>query len=169
MKKRKVNLKVIFLFVFSLILSIFFMKVPVTEQAKLVSVFFQISSVIFAILGIWIAILDPVSILEKVPTERESSRGKLAKALFPQLKITTAVFIVTLIINFSLPLLKYWNPISNSHILLRISFGFVLSFLFILQVWAIIGTLQPIFIIRSKERQDKTVVRYRKRDDDNLS
>src|SRR5690625_6409517 len=77
MKKRKVNLKVIFLFVFSLILSIFFMKVPVTEQAELVSVFFQISSVIFAILGIWIAILDPVSILEKVPTERESSRGKL--------------------------------------------------------------------------------------------
>jgi len=161
--EKSIKLQIIIFIVISLLLSFLFQKVPIEEQAELISILFQISTVIFAIFGIWIAVLNPTTILEYEPSKELTRRSKIAEVLFSELIITTIVFIATIILKFIVPLSKYWVSITAYNKLINASLGFFISLLFILQIRAIIGSLIPIFAIRISEKQNKKVQEMRSR------
>src|SRR5690625_822434 len=118
--------------------------VSIDEQAQLLSVLLQVSTVLFAIIGVWIAVLDPTSFLEKLPDEILSPRNELALKLIPQLITTTIVFIITISMKFITPILRVQTFLLINPLFIRSAYGFILTALFLAQIWVIVGTMLPI-------------------------
>lgn len=129
------------------------------KQFQMVSTLFTIAPVLFGILGVWVAMLDPSVILDQKPTDTQTRRTELALEFSPLLIMATLVFIGIVILQFSEPLLPsewfeyFWG---------RAILGMVISFLYLIEILVLIGTLLPLARVQKKRREDLLRRKYRK-------
>lgn len=137
-------------------------NVRIQMQVTILPDLIQVSTILFAILGVWVAVLDPTTLLNKNPSNELTPRSKLALKFIPLLVITTIVFLLTVLIKFITPLLVLFITPSVQLIpLYRASYGFIITLLFVAEIWVIIGTLLPIANVLKKEREDNVKKGYR--------
>ena len=141
-----------------------FRFVSIENQASLLTDLLQISAILFAILGIWIAILDPTSILEKKPSSDLSSRSTLALDLIPPLILSTTALIITVLLKFITPILSVINAPSSYIPFFRSIYGIIITSIVIAEIWVIIATLLPIASVLIKNEIDRIKKDYRNRE-----
>lgn len=135
-------------------------NVGLDSQLGMVETLFPIASVVFGILGVWIAVLDPSAVLDRVPTDTSTPRtADLAIDLSPVLVMATVVFLGVIVLRFSGPLLPdEWFAVFWSKAVL----GTIVSSLYVLEIVVLIeGSLRPIAKARRKRREDKLRQGYR--------
>ncbi|QKY70290.1 hypothetical protein [Lentibacillus sp. CBA3610] len=151
----KRTLLIVVSLIFSVLSASYFRFVPITDQLSLITDLLQVSSILFAILGVWVAVLDPTTLLNKVPTSEITPRSKLAMDFVPLLIVATLVFLSVVLIKFITPLLSVLLIPSEQLIpIYRILYGFVITILFLAEIWVIIGTLMPLTKVLKKKRYD---------------
>jgi hypothetical protein len=139
-------------------LLIAFRCVGLSGQLEMVKALFTISPVIFGILGVWVAVLDPSVVLNQQPSDERSPRTELALEFSPLLVIATFVFITVVLLRFASPLLPdawFW------HFSGRMALGTVISCLYLLELYILLMTLLPIAKVMIKNREDTLRRRYR--------
>lgn len=111
----------------------------------------EISSIIFAVIGAWIAIIFPgalTKIFKKgISIEDKSKEVLRVKLLIQPMILSTISIIISVFIEFSSPIIKsikFFTDIKG--ILLSFSYGLLAS-LFLLEVWCLIMALIPTQII----------------------
>lgn len=139
-------------------LLIAFRDVGLSGQVELAKALFAIAPVIFGILGVWVAVLDPSVVLNQQPLEEQSPRTELALEFSPLLVIATFVFMGVILLRFASPLL----PASwFDDFLARMALGSVVSCLYLLEIYVLLMTLLPIAKVLKKNREDALRRRYR--------
>jgi phosphotransferase system glucose/maltose/N-acetylglucosamine-specific IIC component len=141
------------------VLSVFFYNygrnVPIQKQISLYESLRNTSSIIFGVMGAWMAIIYPDTLSTIIRNKKDSTpedRRKLqemGKVLSP-LIYSTIILIVVLLVGITEPLLKQ-IPILMSHskIIRGLSYSLI-SLLTILQIWSILLTLLPADIVVRK-------------------
>lgn len=135
-------------------------SIGLARQLEMVEALFPVASVIFGILGVWIAVLDPSAVLDRVPTDTSTPRtADLAIDLSPVLVMATVVFLGVIVLRFSGPLLpgewfiSFWS---------KAVLGTIVSFLYVMEVVVLVeSSLRPIAKARRKHREDKVRQDYR--------
>jgi len=159
----KKTLLVVVSFILLFLIVFGFKSVPIKIQLPMLTDLLQISAILFAILGVWVAVLDPTTLLNKLPTSELTPRSKLALDFIPLLMVTTLVFILVVIIKFTTPLLILLLSSSTKFApFYRGILGAVITVLFIAEIWVVIGTLMPLAKVLKKVREDKLKEKYRK-------
>lgn len=152
-------------FIFASLIIVFtltFLLVPIKDQLLLIPILFRISTVLFAILGAWIEVLDPTTFLSNLPTKDLSPRNQLALKLIPLLITTTVVFVLTIIMKFLTPIFTILLiPYQEYSTYFRGAFGFIITILFFTQIWVIVGTLLPVVQVLVKRKDDLHSSDYR--------
>lgn len=135
-------------------------SIGLNRQLEMVETLFPVASVIFGILGVWIAVLDPSAVLDRVPTDTSTPRtAHLAIDLSPVLVMATVVFLGVIVLRFSGPLLpSEWFTLFWSKAVL----GTIVSALYVMEVVVLVkSSLQPIAKARRKRREDELRQGYR--------
>lgn len=135
-----------------------FRNVPLPKQLELVSALFTIAPVVFAILGVWIAVLDPSLVLNQNPSDKPNQRTSLALEFSPLLVIATFVFVGVIIMRFAGPLLpeSWFENFWGTMVL-----GTIISSLYAMEIYVLIMTLLPVARVHKKSREDSLRRRYR--------
>lgn len=144
-------------------------NIPVSEQLPLFDSLRETASIIFTVMGIWIAVIFP-EVLQRLAhpragarSEKEKNYNTVRKLIFPMI-LSTFVIGIVLLLGISVPVLEHvtWAK-KYSPELRRISFAMlgVLSYgLF----WSLIGTLIPQDIVLSGikriEDRKRLIARY---------
>jgi len=136
--------------------------VPLLEHQKLVGSLLTASSMIFAIIGAWIAVLDPLVFLESPASQPEGERTQLAFKLIPLLMVATVVLCATLFLTFVYPFVVEgarrmedgWLKVCQT------ASGGVITALYLAELWVIVSTLLPVAKLRRKKRSDEVWRNY---------
>ncbi len=134
-------------------------NVDASQQQALIDQLLTVASVVFGILGVWIAILDPSLVLNRKPTETLDERAQLALEFSPLLIVATLTFVVTIVLRFISPLLPaewlggFWGSFRA---------GTIIGGLYILEVGVLLLTLLPLAKSLRKIRQDRVRREHRK-------
>jgi protein-S-isoprenylcysteine O-methyltransferase Ste14 len=154
--KRLVVVMIIFL-VAGLIGAFCFSDISLQKQASAAQGLLNAGITLFAILGVWIAVLDPSRMLDKLPDQETSEREKLAQdLLFPWIA-ATLIFALSFVLVFVIHLF----PVElNSPWILRI-FGFFITFLFFCILYILTGTMLPVARLRYRQREKNLRKQYR--------
>lgn len=135
-------------------------SIGLDRQLEMVEILFPVAAVVFGILGVWIAVLDPSAVLDRVPTDSSTPRtAHLAIDLSPVLVMATVVFLGAIVLRFSGLLLpsEWFTPFWSKAVL-----GTIVSSLYVMEVMVLIqGSLQPIAKARRKRRDDELRQGYR--------
>ena len=137
-----------------------FPHVAISKQEILVDLIIKVSSILFGIIGVWIAVLNPTSLLGKLPSENIDSKTKLAISLTPEFVSSTIVLVVAVVMRFVTVYLG--EILFLTGVLLKIArftYGLILTILLLMQLWSIFGTLIPIYRVHRKQKIDE----YKKR------
>ncbi|MFY1053516.1 hypothetical protein ACOQNP_18010 [Ectopseudomonas khazarica] len=145
-------------------------KVPFSEQWPLYEALRTTASIIFAVVGAWLAIIYPERLRMSFRQDGNLAAAKNGKigALFTPIVHSTAILCVILFIGVLAPLLKridlfvpYVTPLRG------VSYG-VLAALTLWQLWTVILSFVPADIVASytahEERVDETIKGYRHRE-----
>lgn len=166
------KLFLIFLALPMLLLSFFLGKwIPLEEQKTVFESLTSITSNIFTILGIWLALFYPDTISkifnEKQKTEIKKlyyeEKNEIFKRLSLSLVITTFILILCILTNFIIPIIKnlsFFHPMKYQ---LR---GLFFSYLFglgILQIFTLLCALLPNSFIDTVLKRNKEDQEYAKR------
>jgi hypothetical protein len=136
-----------------------FRDVSLSGQLEMVKALFAIAPVIFGILGVWVAVLDPSVVLNQQPSDERSPRTDLAIEFSPLLVTATLVFVVVILLRFASPLFPdAWFD----HFLGRMALGTVVACLYLLEMYILLMTLLPIAKVLMKNREDALRQEYRK-------
>lgn len=142
-------------------------EVPFSEQWPLYEALRTTASIIFAVVGAWLAIIYPERLrmsFQKDGNVSATSNGRIG-ALFTPIVHSTAILCIILFIGVVAPLLKrvdlllpYTTPLRG------VSYG-VLAALTLWQLWTVILSFVPADIVAShtaqEERQQQTVDGYK--------
>ena len=145
--------------ILSLIGGWFFSEIPLERLSKSAQSLLWVGMTLFAILGVWISILDPSQVLDRKPSENKSNREQLGLDLFYPWLVSTFVFASSFVIIFILSFLPLYT--CNSYI--KGAFSFIICFLFLLNLYALLGTLVPIARIQRKIKISDFRQKYRKK------
>ena len=121
-------------------------KIPFKDQMPIYDGLRNTSSIIFAVMGAWIALLYP-SMLSKAfgkqPYEQKTSDIDDIKKLFRPLVYSTIILMIVIVMSFIVPLAKQINAlVTYKEIFRTISFT-IISTLSCMQLWSLIITLTP--------------------------
>ncbi|MBA3474874.1 MAG: hypothetical protein H0T57_16905 [Rubrobacter sp.] len=120
-----------------------FRNVSLGSQSELVKSLLTVAAIVFAILGVWVSVLDPAAVLDQKFSEPVSRKTQLAMKFAPLLRQATLLLAVTIALRFCLPLLPHPSDLVMREISRGIV-GFVIAFLYLWQVGILLGTLLPI-------------------------
>lgn len=142
--------------------------VPFAEQWPLYEALRVTASIIFAVVGAWLAIIYPERLrlsFQKNQSALASTNGGMS-ALFTPIVHSTAILCIILLIGVIVPLLKRVDLLMPYAEQLRgVSYG-VLTALTLWQLWTVILSFVPADIVKSstdhEERQQKTLKGYRR-------
>ncbi|AUO21164.1 MULTISPECIES: hypothetical protein [unclassified Pseudomonas] len=138
-------------------------SVPFQEQWPLFEALRATASIIFAVVGAWLAIIYPdrlkISFRKGEPSKPTNGSG-MAR-LFTPIVHSTAILCVVLLIGIIAPLLKRFDfLIEHVEVMRSLSYG-SLATLTLWQLWTVVLSLVPADIIKTKadheERQISTV------------
>lgn len=141
--------------------------VPFSEQWPLFEALRTTASIIFAVVGAWLAIIYPERLrmsFQKAEGTPVSSNGGMS-ALFTPIVHSTAILCIILLIGVVAPLLKRVDLLLPFAVPLRgVSYG-VLASLTLWQLWTVILSFVPADIVKShtdhEERHIQTTEGYR--------
>ena len=136
-----------------------FRDISFSRQSELVKALFTIAPVIFGILGVWVAVLDPSSILNRKPSDQPTERTNLELEFSPILVVATFVFVGVILLRFASPLLpvEWFNNFWGKMI-----FGTLVSSLYVMEIFVLLMTLLPLTRVQEKDHEDTLRRRYRK-------
>lgn len=117
--------------------------VELARQTELVTSLLTVATIVFAILGVWVSVLNPVAILDRKFPEPTSDSSRLAIKFAPLLRQATFLLALAILMRFCLPLVP---PLSSPLVqgLIQGIMGFMVTFLYIWQVGILLGTLLPL-------------------------
>jgi hypothetical protein len=138
---------------------LFFPHVELGRQSAVAQNLLGTSTALFAILGVWIAVLDPTQALDQRPGEQPSERERLAQDLLRPWIAATGVFGLSIILNFGLEIF----PLDVTNKLFLTASGFFVSLLFLSTLYVLIGTILPVIRLHYKYKEKRKRARYRKR------
>lgn len=141
-------------------------KISYAEYKDILGALLNISSIVFAIIGVWIAIIYPGAIgkafqpnLTSKDVENLNSDSTYLSELVETVLVSAFVLMMVLLIQFFVPILKVSIPNSYLSIVKIIGF-FVISFLTFLQLYAvnrvIIQNYHFLFQLRSSNVKAKS-------------
>jgi hypothetical protein len=127
----------------------FFADTGIEQQAAAARGLLSAGVALFAILGVWIAVLDPSKMLDKPPGHEPGEREQLARDLLSPWIAATVVFALAFVLNFVL------NAIASgmNHPYTKAISGFFLTFLFFLILYVLAGTMLPVARLRYRLRE----------------
>ncbi len=126
--------------------------IGISQQEALMDQLLTIAAVVFAILGVWISILDPSLVLNRKPTETLDERAQLALEYSPLLILATFIFATLIVLRLINPLLPavwlsgFWGVFAT---------GAIIGGLYILEIGVLLLTLLPLARAHRKIRQDR--------------
>lgn len=124
-------------------------NVPFSEQWVLYEGLRNTASIIFGVMGAWLAIVYP-EVLSNLLEERTFSGAQSYRKLIAPLVYSTSILIWVLMLGIVVPILKQIQFfVSYTNILRGISFS-ILCILTLLQIWALILTLLPADMTKRK-------------------
>jgi hypothetical protein len=154
--------RIIILIVFtaaSLAGSWFFADISIEQQAAAAQGLLSAGVALFAILGVWIAVLDPSKMLDKPPEQEPSQREQLARDLLSPWIAATIVFALAFVLNFTV---NAFAPGMDSRCVRGVS-GFFITFMFFLILYVLAGTMLPVVRLRYRLREKDKRHLYRSR------
>lgn len=130
-------------------------NIPFSEQWPLFEALRTTASIIFAVVGAWLAIIYPERLkFTFKPTEKKtSSNSNIGKLLHPAIN-STVILCVILVIGILAPIIKQFSFIQDSRDVARGISYFILVMLTIWQLWTIILTLIPADMIKIKSDEE---------------
>lgn len=136
-----------------------FPDVSLDRQVELARSLLAVSAIVFAILGVWVSVLDPTVVLDQQPAEEISARTRLAMRFSPLLQQMTIVLALVVALQFILPLI----PEARDALLgvTRGICGFFVTLLYIWQVGILVATLLPVTRSGSAITQHRARRRFR--------
>lgn len=137
-------LRPIVLLCFSAIAGIAGRDIPVSVQVGVLSALFQAASIIFGILGAWLAIVYPQELqnLFKKDVNLGEVGGLLERIFFP-LRISASVVIFCILHTWLSPLFHLLPIFETYKTLVRQANFFFISFAVLATLWALIGVFHP--------------------------
>ncbi len=157
--------RIIILIVFtaaSLAGSWFFADISIEQQAAAAQGLLSAGVALFAILGVWIAVLDPSRMLDKPPDHEPGQREQLAQDLLSPWIAATIVFALAFVLNFAV---NAFAPGMDSRCA-RGVFGFFITFMFFLVLYVLAGTMLPVVRMRYRLREKGLREKYRNKQKD---
>lgn len=128
--------------------------IPFSTQWPLYEALRTTASIIFAVIGAWMAIIYPERL--KISFHNQSSQNEDGvKKLFTPIVHSTSILIVILIIGIAIPIIKTCTAIIPYTAFLRGASYAVLTILTLWQAWTIFLTFIPIDIIKSSVDNDR--------------
>jgi hypothetical protein len=132
--------------------------IPVERLSKAAEGLFAAAMSLFAILGVWIAVLDPTRMLDKKPSEAKTERERLAEDLLKPWLGATVVFGLAFVFNFGVHLLLGQESLFFAR---YVCIVFV-NFLFLMNIYVLLGTVLPVVRVRCICRENELRNNYRK-------
>ena len=137
--------------------------VPFSEQWPLYEALRTTASIIFAVVGAWLAIIYPERLklsFQQVTSDRPVTNGGLSRLFTPVVHSTTILCII-LFLGVMAPLLKRVDILQEHVAIFRgISYG-VLTALTLWQLWTVVLSLIPADIVKShvdhEDRRNRTI------------
>ncbi len=160
-----------FLVILILLLSVYFgyfygKTVSVKDQLPLYKSLRDLSAIIFAIMGAWIAIIFPNALANIFKTDTSRIKRSLEiqriRLLTIPMFLSTGSIIISIGVEFFYPILKQLNFfLSISKTLRGFSYSLI-AILFIIQIWCLIMALLPTQLISDdvkQKREEKKVAK----------
>lgn len=123
-------------------------KIEISSQMGIYKSLRDVSVVIFAILGVWIAVVSP-DILQRIYRDgasTESAKKELnrVKLLSVPMFIAASCFCIIIIVEFLYPALKHVHFLVSNKIYVRIISYLFLYLILIVQAWSLFVAILPI-------------------------
>lgn len=135
-----------------------FPTVPLIQQQGLAQFLATTAATLFAILGVWIAVLDPKTLLDSPVTASPPDSRSLSVQLFRPWLYATSVFAIAVIHAFVLGAgASLWD---GNRAIQQVS-GALLVFSLLLLLNTLLGTLLPVAHLQRKERERRIRAEYR--------
>ncbi len=138
-------------------------RVPFEDQWPLYEAIRTTASIIFAVVGAWLAIIYPdrLKLSFRQPTGAKVSNGGNMARMFTPIVHSTAILCLVLLIGIIAPLLKRIDfLLAHIEVMRSLSYG-TLAILTLWQLWTVVLSLVPADIVASKanhdERHKKTI------------
>jgi len=135
-----------------------FSDIPIDRLLKASEGLFSAAMALFAILGVWIAVLDPTRMLDKKPGEDMTKREQLAQDLLHPWIGAIVVFGLTFVFQFGAHLFL----VGNIPLWVAYSCRVVVVFLFLMNIYVLWGTVLPVYRLQYVKRENKMREEYRK-------
>lgn len=136
-----------------------FPTVSLAQQQGLAQFLATTAATLFAILGVWIAVLDPKTLLDSPVTPSPPDSRSLSVQLFRPWLYATSVFAIAVIHAFVLGAgASLWD---GNRSIQRVS-GALLVFSLFLLINTLLGTLLPVAHLQRKERERQIRAAYRR-------
>lgn len=118
-------------------------NVDLARQTELVASLLTVAAIVFGILGVWVSVLNPTAALDQGISEPAADSTRLAMKFAPLLRQATFLLAAAVLLRFCLPLLpQHSAPLLQE--IVQAVVGFVVAFLYLLQMGILLGTLLPI-------------------------
>lgn len=132
-------------------------KVPFAEQWPMFEALRTTASIIFAVIGAWLAIIYPerlkLSLRDPSSADQGNSTG-LGK-LFTPVVNSTAILCVILVLGAAVPILRKYAPPMELEACRGASYGLLVA-LTLWQLWTVVLSLVPASIVKSYvDREDR--------------
>lgn len=142
--------------------------VPFAEQWPLYEALRTTASIIFAVVGAWLAIIYPDRLklsFQQTTTKASSTNGGMSR-LFTPIVHSTTILCIILLLGIIAPLIKRVDLLQDHLAILRgCSYG-VLTALTLWQLWTVILSFVPADIVKShvdhEDRRHRTVEGYKR-------
>jgi hypothetical protein len=159
MKQARQTILLAFLLVAGLVGYFWFPQVDLARQLAMAQFLATTAATLFAILGVWIAVLDPRSLLDSPEVEEPTASRALASELLRPWLYATSVFAIAVVHAFILGAAgSLWDHFC---IVRQISGGF-LTLLLLLLLDTLLGTLLPVAHLQRRERERRLRGAYRR-------
>jgi len=144
------NLTIVIISIFSGLY--LFNEVALYRQYDLAKFLASMAATIFAILGVWIAVLDPKGLLGAKDSDQSSIVQDLTLKLLHPWLYAIGVFATTLVITFTLGI--FADDLACKQASQSI-FGVLLTLCFIMLLDSILSTLIPVVTIRKEYKENR--------------
>lgn len=138
-----------------------FPQVDLVRQLAMAQFLATTAATLFAILGVWIAVLDPKTLLDSPAVGETTASRSLASDLLSPWLYATSVFAIAVLQAFILG--GVGTLLDGLGIVRQISGG-LLTFLLLLLLNTLLGTLLPVAHLQGRERERRLRAAYRRKD-----
>ncbi|HBN8289811.1 TPA: hypothetical protein NHK96_001021 [Pseudomonas aeruginosa] len=132
-------------------------RVPFEDQWPLYEALRTTASIIFAVVGAWLAIIYPdrLKLSFRQPAGAKVSNGGNMARMFTPIVHSTAILCLVLLIGIIAPLLKRIDfLLAHIEVMRSLSYG-TLTILTLWQLWTVVLSLVPADVVASKANHDE--------------